>query len=221
MRVRVSYQPKRRSANLPCYMPVFIRGVHTLIAMGYARMCPADHAKAQEEEITGELMQAVEAVVDDPGSPPWVTYYHPREEARVNAPGRKGKRRRRLDIRIDSSESRPRKPFPFEAKRLGPKHGVSLYLGEEGLGCFVHGRYARGESSVGMLGYVQAGSPQEWAKKIAKAIARDAAKLHLLESSPWRRERVVAKLTHTYRSGHSRPDVGQPVEVYHTLLLFN
>lgn len=221
MKARGSYQPKGASANATDYYWAFLRRAHSLLGRGYAVLEPSKYSRAEEEDITGDLVQAMQIVEDDPNAPRWVTLFSVHGEAGIHDPKRKGKRRRRLDIRIDSAAQRPRNRLSFEAKRLGPNHGASVYLGENGLQRFIDGRYAKGETSAGMLGYVQAGSPDEWAEKIEKAIARNAVKLHPLTSSPWRREQLVVELTHTYRSGHSRPSVGQPVEIYHTLLPFN
>lgn len=221
MKARGSYQPKGASANAADYYQTFLRRAHSLLGRGYAALDPSKYSSVEEEDITGDLVQAMQIVEDDPNAPPWVRLFSVHDDAGIHDPKRKGKRRRRLDIRIDSAAQRPRNRLSFEAKRLGPNHGVSIYLGENGLQRFIDGRYAEGETSAGMLGYVQTGSPDEWAEKIEKAIARDRAKLHLLASSPWRREQLVVELTHTYRSGHSRPSIGQPVEIYHTLLPFN
>jgi hypothetical protein len=87
--------------------------------------------------------------------------------------------------------------------------------------CFLDGRYARDDAFAGMLGYVQAGTPEEWALKIEQAITTNAADLCLRESGHWRSERLATELSSTFRSGHDRPNVGCQIEIFHTLLLFN
>lgn len=221
LRERRSYQPDERSANLPHYARSFAARVHRLLAMGFSRMSSVDYVSAEEEDVTGSFVEAVDAVLDDPTAPPWVRYYAVHEESRVTDPTRKGKGRRRLDIRIDSSESRPRSRFPFEAKRLGPRHPVSEYLGDEGIVRFLDGRYGRRQDLGGMLGYVQAGKSEEWAQKIGVALTEDAQRLLLRPDGSWRREKLTDELDHTYRSRHNRPAVGRPIEIYHTLLAFN
>jgi hypothetical protein len=217
---RCSYQPAGRFGNSEELTRVFVRRVHELIAVGYARLCVREHTDAEEEAITGCLVEAIEAVLDDPTGPEWFCYYHVREESRISAPDRKGKRRLRLDIRIDSSEQRPRAHFPFEAKRLGKKLSAGRYLGCDGLGCFVSGNYGREGRLGGMLGYVQSGSLAGWAVKIETAMRKNAKAFHGRVLSPWRREGIVEGLDHTYRSGHDRPSVGITIEIYHTLLAF-
>jgi len=221
LRERSFYQPAGVSASGTAYTYVFVRRVHTLLGLAYGTLTPSEFVHAEEEDITGELVRAVEAVLDDADSPEWVGLFSVHEDPRVHDSVRRGKRRRRLDIRIDSSQTRPRPRFRFEAKRLGPGHGVSVYLGKDGLECFLDGRYAREDIAAGMLGYIQAGNPRDWDDKIAAGMKKAAKEIGLLKSSPWRSERLVAELEFTYRSGHARPKVGRPIEIFHTLLPFN
>jgi hypothetical protein len=198
-----------------------VRRAHKLLGRGYTTLKPRDFARAEEEDITGELVDAVDAVLDEANPPRWFRFFSVHGEPRVRDQARKGKKCRRLDIRMDSSQTSPRARFCFEAKRLGPNHGTSIYLGNEGLQRYLDGRYARTQMSAGMLGYVQAGNPADWATKIGQAMTNDANKVGLLESSPWRSEPLATELPFTYRSGHQRPSVGAPIEIFHTLLLFN
>jgi hypothetical protein len=221
LRGRSDYQPQGVFAYSKDYEYVFVQRVHQLLGMGYATLQPAEFANAQEEDITGELARAMDSVLDSSGAPQWTDLFSIHEEPRIHDPNRKGKKRRRLDIRIDCSENRPRTRFRFEAKRLGPNHGVSTYLGIDGLQCFIDGRYARDDRTGGMLGYVQEGNCDLWAQKIGMAISKRKDKLGLVKTSPWRSEKLTDKTPFTYRSGHERPDVGQPIEIYHTLLCFN
>ena len=116
---------------------------------------------------------------------------------------------------------RPRTRFCFEAKRLGTNHGVSQYLGIDGLQCFLEGGYAAEDDWAGMLGYVQEGQCVDWAEKIEMALSKDEKKHKLNKKSPWRSQHITDSLASTYRSGHIRPRVGRPIEIYHTLLSFN
>ena len=220
MKERSHFQPPGVSANGKAYADVFPRRVHELLALGYAMLTPTDFACAEEEHITGELVDAIDDVLDFT-PPAWAGSFSVHEEPRERHQTRKGKGRKRLDIRLDSSEVRPRARLRFEAKRLGPHHGISIYLGNEGIQRFLDGRYARNDPIAGMLGYVQARAPGDWALKIEQAMGEDAKKLGLRDASPWRSERLADGLEFTYRSGHDRPIVGHPIEIFHTLLLFN
>jgi len=216
------YQPRGLSTHGESYATTFIRRVHTLLGKGYARLPnPAALACAEEEDITGQLVWAIEAVLEDVGEPSWTRMFSVHEEPRVHSSDRRGKRRRRLDIRIDSSQELPRSRMRYEAKRLGPCHGVPVYLGTEGIQRFLDGRYAAEAPCAGMLGYVQSGKPDAWAVKIEKTMNRCSAKLCLRKSCSWRKERLVRELSWTYCSEHVRPKNRSPIEIFHTLLLFN
>lgn len=221
MRDRSSYQLPGASANGTAYAETFVRRAHDLVGRGYATLIPAQFACAEEEDITGELVRAVDAVLDKVCVPRWMRWFSIHEEPRVPGLARQGKRRRRLDIRIDSSQNLPRARLQFEAKRLGSNHGISVYIGSEGIQRFLDGRYAHDDAFAGMLGYVQEGGPDEWAVKIEQAMKSNATKLCLCPSGCWRREKPIVGLSSIFRSGHNRPTVGQPIEIFHTLLLFN
>jgi hypothetical protein len=65
-----------------------------------------------------------------------------------------------VDIRIDSFSCRQEAYFVFECKRLningksGLATGASAYVGKEGMGCFISGKYPTTCGCGGMLGYV-------------------------------------------------------------------
>ncbi len=221
MRERTTHQPPGVSANGGTYAKAFVRNAHILLGMGYAKLTPGEFAHSEEEDITGELVRAIDEVLDDTAAPPWADWFSVHEEPRVHDPVRKGKRRRRLDIRIDGGPGRPRPRLRFESKRLGPNHRASAYLGRDGLGCFLDGRYARDDTAAGMLGYIQEGDAKEWGREIGEAMSSDPKKIGLLDSSPWRNERLTKELSFSYRSGHARSNVGAPIEIFHTLLPFN
>jgi hypothetical protein len=202
-------------------LKIFIKRVHKIIGLAYTNLNPREFVDAEEEDITGELKRTIELLLDRKSSPDWMDWFHVSEEYRIHSPERKGKRRRRLDIRIDCSEQRPRTRMPFEAKRLDKNHGVSQYVGKDGLRCFLDGRYARDDKIAGMLGYVQNDGLDNWAVKLEKTISRNAQELSLLDTGSWRHEQQVNELSHTYKSGHDRPGVGSPIGIFHTLLLFN
>lgn len=221
MRERDSYQVEGISAYGWDYLEVFVKRVHKLLGLAYKDLNHNEFATSEEEDITGELIRAMESLLDSPVTPDWSAWYSVREESRIHSKHRRGKRRRRIDIRIDCSEMRPCSRMSFEAKRLGLKHGTSEYIGKDGLQRFLDGSYAHNETIAGMLGYVQEGEPNEWALKVEKTINENAEKLGLLDSSPWRHKQQVNELPHTYRSGHERPSVGQAIEIFHTFLIFN
>ena len=124
-------------------------------------------------------------------------------------------------MRVDSSQSRPRTRFSFEAKRLGKAHPVSTYLGDKGMGCILTGAYARNDDEAGMLGYVQSGTPQQWADKIGAELQKHCCRYGMAEDGQFSSVKIVDGLDHTYHSDHGRPSVGKRVSIFHTLLQFN
>lgn len=209
-----------RSGNTDELRRVFIRRVHQLLKLGYDRMNAAQFRAAEEPDISGELVRAMEQVHDDPKSEAWVSRFSIHDDSPVHDPVRKGTRRHRVDIRLDSLEQRPRQRFFFEAKRLDDKHPVGVYLGRTGLGCFLQGDYARDEEAAGMLGYVQSKTLSYWAEKIAAAIAKRPSSFKVVKQNPWRRHKMAACPNHTYRSRHERAKADCSIEIYHTLLAF-
>jgi hypothetical protein len=184
-----SYQRRSASANRSDYEQLFIRRVHDLIKWGYDRLCASAYATQEETVITGDLAEAIEDILEYPNED-WMRFYRVYDDPPINesivAPRRRGKRRRRVDIKLDSSEVSPYTRFCFEAKRLGKGNPVSRYLGAKGLGSFLSSSYDGAEQQGGMLGYVQSDVEQTWAANIDKAFTSSSPfavqigqKLHL------------------------------------------
>jgi hypothetical protein len=209
-----------RSDNAPDYRQVNLARVHQLLKLGYERLDRSGYRTAEEEVISGDLADAIDLVLDE-GSHPWMDLFSVHNEAPVSDPRRKGKRRRKVDIRIDSALQRPRTRFPFEAKRLIDAHDEKKYLGEDGLGRFLRGVYARTEAVAGMLGYVQSGEPARWAERIGRALGESARDYCVVDERNWRQTPMVEGLEHTYSSSHVRQRLRSPIDIYHTLLDFS
>src|ERR1700726_4907458 len=101
------------SANFILYRAAFIRNCHTLIARGYSALSHASFRDKQETEITGELVRSIKYVLQRPDSPPWMDRFFVADDPPVNAPKRKGKSRRRVDIEIERGEHGPRPRLQF------------------------------------------------------------------------------------------------------------
>ena len=220
-----SHQPRRPSSNLADYDRLFLPRVHRLIVLGYKCLNPRQHATDEETAITGDLIEAIDKVLDHP-SASWMKSLAVHDDPPVNEPKRRGqprrrgKRRRRVDIRFDSSKTTPRTRFRFECKRLGKGYPVTGYLGREGLGRFLRAEYAREDVRAGMLGYVQSDDEETWAGKLHQKLADSPQDYAVRRDSPWRHEPVTADCSYTYRSGHGRGSGRKPIESYHTLLRF-
>jgi hypothetical protein len=210
------------SANGGDYCAAFVINVHRLLYVAYARMNPEQYPSKEEPAISGDLVKAMEEVLNDPAAPDWIPFYSVHDDPPEHDEEREGKRRLRIDVKVVSSERRPRQRFAFEAKRLGqPSHPVRKYLGEGGLGCFLLGHYARFDDDVGMLGYVQSGDPASWANEIAGKFAEAPLDYGICAGAgSWERFSRVEELPTCYRSTHRRISSG-PVNVYHTLLIMH
>lgn len=195
---------------------------HCLVAEGYARMDKATFARAQETVITGELVREMrEYLESQDNAPTWAAYYTIQEDPPLNVEGRLGKDRPRVDIEFMRISPGPRPRLPFEAKRLNTStgHNVSGYLGPEGLGCFISGRYPMTHDEAGMLGYVQSDSDEIWAERIAAAL-RTRKKEHRAVDPPFTHQDIHGSLRHTYLSHHLRNE-GMAFSVNHVLLRFS
>ncbi len=205
--------------SAPAYREVFVSRVHQLLELAYRRLDPRGFGTYQETAITGELVRVMDEVIDDPGSPEWVRHFSVHDDPPVNAPGRLGRSRKRLDIKVVSSYRLPRSRFSFEAKRLGKENPVADYLGAEGLGCFIAGDYAREEPDAGMLGYVQCDTLDDWAKNLGEKIGAAAQGLCLVADHAWKLSPFRGGPARTYHTRHVRSSVGGSIDVYHTLLV--
>jgi hypothetical protein len=195
--------------------------IHQLIEMGYRRMNAKQLASQDEPVITGELAQAMNAAIDDDSSPKWTRSFQVQDEQPVNDGQRKGKHRKRIDIGVRSSFPRPRNHFSFEAKLLSRKNPLRIYLGKDGLQCFLRGEYATRERDAGMLGYVQSGTEEEWAQSLQKEFRESGALHGVCDDLFGAQHRFEAGPAHTYHSRHVRQTSRDPIDIFHTLLLFH
>ena len=90
----------------------------------------------------------------------------------------RGKHRPKLDIEIEHQNRGTPPGLGFQAKRLGPSHGVCNFLGEEGLLAFINGYYPTIHGETGMLGYVQSRTPAAWHQDLTAALTSSHAKYH-------------------------------------------
>lgn len=206
------------SSNVGELREVFVRRVHQLLQLGYERLTPGNYAKEEEPAITGFLAEAIDRVLCD-RTAPWMSCFSVHDDPPVNDGRRKGKQRKRVDLRIDSGRFKPRARFRFEAKRLSKRHPVRIYLGREGLGCFLRGDYAREDNEAGMLGYVQSGNLEEWSAKIGYELNRTSVKYAFDTTFRFSAHlKLSTESLGTYRSRHNRSSVGRSIRIVHTLL---
>lgn len=213
---------KGESGNSPDYRQAFIFRVHQLLQFGYERLTPSDCGEYEETGITGELVRAMDEAIDQcPKGKGWLRHFAVHDDPPVNVPGRLGKSRPRLDIKVVSGQRQPRSRFSFEAKRLGKGHAVGDYLGSEGLGCFLAGTYARDEDDAGMLGYVQSETPPQWAAKLKAHLDKPGGKHAVCPGQEWQPCPMLKHgPKHVFHTRHERCKPYRPVDIYHTLLVF-
>ncbi len=76
----------------------FRRDAHQLLAWGYQDALLEIHCNLTEEEITGLIVEAIEERLNNPSTPEKFDRYSIDEEKPIAVEGRKGKKRRRLDL---------------------------------------------------------------------------------------------------------------------------
>jgi len=196
----------------------FRRDAHQLLAWGYQDALPQIHCDLQEEEITGLIVEAMEKRLDSPSTPEKFDRYSVDEEKPIAVEGRKGKKRRRLDLVVVSGHSRPRPKYIFEAKRLR-KNGypIGKYVGEDGLQCFVKGVYASEYSEAAMIGYIQSDVASYWESELKRSFDEDLHNnlciIRLLQ-----KVQVLSSISDAWFSEHKRTE-GSSIAIYH--IFFN
>lgn len=203
------------------YQKAFREKVFKLLNMGYDRLDAASLKDSEEEDITGEIVKGINEILEDRGSPPWVSSFAVHEELRINEPDRKGKRRKRVDIEFEWACHRPRHRYPFEAKRLRVNtHPIGEYVGPAGLGEFLSGNYAHDKIEAGMIGYIQSDTPESWAAKIQKKFEKEPEIIQACPDGDWTNTTIIGELWHCFRSKHHRPTLNKPITLYHIFLIF-
>ncbi|MBL7179938.1 MAG: hypothetical protein ISS65_06975 [Desulfobacterales bacterium] len=203
------------------YRRVFRKQVFQLLKWGYDRLNASEYQAAEEEDITGEFAKEINFMLEDRTLPKWVSHFYVHEEYRVNVKGRKGKRRKRLDIVFIRTQYGVRPHFPFEAKRLSAgTHPIGKYLGVEGLGQFLTGDYGQEVSEGGMLGYVQSHTSDYWAQKAIEKIINAPQEYQIFKKGCWINEEILEGLSACYRSTHHRLLGKSPIAIFHCFLIF-
>ena len=195
----------------------FRRDAHQLLAWGYQDALPEIHCNLIEEEITGLIVEAIEERLDNPSTPEKFDRYSIDEEKPIAVEGRKGKKRRRLDLVVVSGHSRPRPKYIFEAKRLR-KNGypIGKYVGEDGLQCFVKGVYASQYPEAAMVGYFQSDVASYWESELKRSFDGDPnSDLRIIQFL--QKAQILSSMPDVWVSEHERK-AGNLITVYHIFL---
>lgn len=186
MSPRSKVQRSGQPPGTASYKRRFMADVHHLIGQGFQAISHLELQDREEPAITGLLTDSIEAFLDDSRSPDWTERYSIQDERHLNDDlAREGKRRPRVDIEFAYSGKRPRPRFQVEAKRLRDpaSSSVSAYLGENGLGCFLKGRYAAQQMWAGMMAYIQTEAPSIWVDRIRASLSENPSEFSILPKS--------------------------------------
>ncbi|MCP4371273.1 MAG: hypothetical protein GY797_24630 [Deltaproteobacteria bacterium] len=209
--------PEPSQAIFQTFSPFFRRHAHLLIYLGYTDSHHRMKSNDKEPAITGFITEAINNRFRTQKNPPrWYNHYSVKDDPPIEAEGRVGGERLRLDIIIEATwKGRPE--YCFEAKRLR-KNGFpsSKYVGESGMGCFINGLYASRYQEAAMLGYVQSDSVEQWRNKIRGEIDKKAKELRLIP--PQRNEKIIDTFPFEWTSEHRRENISHPITIFHILL---
>lgn len=198
----------------------FLVHAHRLLAAGAARLDRAALAALEEPAITGYLCATVNAFLREPEGPAWRDYLACHEDPPVNDSGREGKARDRADLKI-TTVARPCPELFVEAKRLrdGDSHALSHYVGKDGMGCFLRGRYASAYDFGAMLAYVVSGTTEEWMAALEQRLLRDRRALKIASGAAvWRDAPELPTEILARCSRHGRKGL-DPIELFHSFIL--
>jgi hypothetical protein len=211
-----------RPSLLQAYKAALRHHAHWLIAEGYERMDKSAFAQQHEPAITGVLVGEMRSFLESGAdAPDWVSHYSIHDDPPVDFVDKQGSSRPRVDIEFERVTVGKRPRLRFEAKRLctSTGHSVTGYLGEDGLGCFLSGKYSTTHSEAGMLGYVQSGDEKDWAEQIGSQLKRNRER-HGTVPPLFARQHLHPALRHTYVSHHSGIRDATALEIHHVLLRF-
>jgi hypothetical protein len=135
-------------------------------------------------------------------------YVHPEIKA---ANPTTGKEVSRTDIRLYHREVPGQKLyFALEAKRLHTesdgrtRRGYGEYVGNDGMMCFITGKYADLAPACGMLGYVMDGDLDLAAQGVANAIHDAAAQLRVVSDGEYKSSKLMPKHPWNGETQHTR-----------------
>jgi len=208
------------------YLTVLREDAHLLLAWGYADARTKLPTARDEYDLTGFLADAMDSRINNPLTPDRFSLYSVHNERPITSKTESGKDRTKLDIQIERCGVRPKRSYTFEAKRLrddtkaSPSNSLAHYLGDDGVGRFVAGKYEGETVEAAMLGCIQARNPEFWLEIIGSAFADDAAsrqsKFNIVEA--FRRCSIIPELPDEASTIHRRAR-GSTIRLLHILLV--
>lgn len=207
------------------YLVVLREDAHQLLAWGYADV-RRQLARANDEyEMTGLLRDGMDARINSPLTPDKFMLYAIHNEKPTSPSGELGKKRPKLDIQIERCGVRPKRYFTFEAKRLRDDAASRVsdtmreYLGGDGIGRFVSGRYAPESLEAAMLGCIQAHDAEFWFNRVSFAFESDSLNGGAMYASiePLRHANIIQDFPDERISVHSRVG-GVSIQIFHLFI---
>lgn len=201
------------------FSSAFRIGAHTLINWGYrGALSRIEHNSHEEPAITGYIVEAINNRLRAFDCPVWCEDFSVMENRPEEMEGHEGKGRNQPDLVIEG-KMRGRPEYIFEAKRLKKNgFGSGKYLGKDGLGCFLSGKYAARYNEAAMLGYIQSDSPADWQTEIRDKINREQTPLNLI--SPTQDIEIIGDFPYEWKTIHRREVIARSITIYHILLDF-
>ena len=193
-----------------------------MVLRGYEVIKAENLSQAEETSITGELVRGVREVLESEDAEAWMQLFDVHDDPPQNVSGKLGRSRPRVDIEFVRLSGRGKRPrFHIEAKRLYRSDSVEKYFGEDGLGCFIVGRYAAQEAAGGMLGYVQTDAALKWLERLRTGFAERAETLRVASGTTIAEAEGLQDIAPLQMSRHGRePAAMGQIAIFHLLLDF-
>jgi hypothetical protein len=94
---------------------------------------------------------------------------------------------------------------------------ISAYFGREGIGYFLRGTYPLTHPEAGMIGYVQAGTLEEWQQRLGGYAKKNARRLRIVPGGDWKEYKCA--LPNSSITKHRHPSLHE-LAIVHLLLGF-
>lgn len=208
-------------AWVTAYSSAFLRDVHQLLAWGYEgaqemiATCtrPQD---AQEEAITGLIVDSMRKRLPDMSTKAGFDRYQVHEDRPVQDGRRTGRRRRKIDILVQTNLTDNHVDFIIEAKRLCARgFPIGEYTGRNGMQRFVRGEYGADCPMACMVGYLQSHDAARWREHLERSL--DSRQPELRTSSGPAPIKIVDEIPNEWITEHDR-DGGRCIRLYHIFL---
>lgn len=184
-----------------------------LLRIGYDDARPQITPTTPEEHVSELIVSAINRRCETGSLPTHLQRYEASDDAKIAHPTRRGKRRKRIDIRlVRVGTGRP--TFEVEAKCLRTSSNpISAYSGKAGMMLFVNEEYALGKPIGCMLGYVQNRNATYWRGELQRTLASNPTSFGFLEGLD---DTPGLAFSEAFSSRHQRVS-GSEILIHHLL----